>query len=103
MALIHHLVFTNCIPLPRIAEWIGSLTNYLLVEFIPISDPMVQKLLKNRGDEHLPYSLEVFKKSFSKIFDFIDQVSFNNQRTLFLCKRKTINITEKSTCCDRFV
>jgi ribosomal protein L11 methylase PrmA len=88
LALIHHLVFTHCIPLPRIAEWIGSLTKYCLVEFCPMADPMVQKLLQNRGDEHHPYNLEVFKESFGKIFDFIDQASLTNQRTLFLCKRK---------------
>ena len=88
LALLHHLVFTNCVPLPMIAEWFGGFARHLLVEFIPISDTMVQKLLRNRGDEHHSYDLEVFMTSFSKFFEFIDQVSLNNKRTLFLCKRK---------------
>ncbi|MBE9570564.1 MAG: hypothetical protein IMF11_08050, partial [Proteobacteria bacterium] len=60
LALIHHLVFSCCVPLSLIAEWFASLADHVLVEFVPPADPMVQKLLRNRGDEHLPYNLEVF-------------------------------------------
>lgn len=88
LALIHHLVFSCCVPLSFIAEWFGNLANHLLVEFIPITDPMVQKLLRNRGDEHLPYNLEEFQSKFGMIFDFVDQVVLDNGRTLFLCKRR---------------
>ena len=88
LALIHHLVFSCCVPLSLIAEWFASVTNHLLVEFVPPTDPMVQKLLRNRGDEHLPYNLEVFQSSFGKFFDFVDQTMLNNGRTLFLCRPK---------------
>jgi len=88
LALIHHLVFSSCVPLPLIAEWFGSLANYLLVEFVPPTDPMVQKLLRNRGDEHLPYNLEVFQLSFGKIFDLVDHTILENGRTLFLYIRR---------------
>ena len=88
LALIHHLVFSCCVPMLRIAEWFANLTNHVLVEFVPLSDPMVQKLLRNRGDEHLPYNLEEFQSSFGKFFDFVDRVTLQNGRTLFLCKRK---------------
>ncbi len=87
LALIHHLVLSCCVPLSLIAEWFGSLADHLLVEFVPPSDPMVQKLLRNRGEEHLPYNLEVFKSSFGKFFDFVDQTTLQNGRTLFLCKK----------------
>lgn len=88
LALIHHLVFSSCVPLPLIAEWFGSLANHLLVEYVPPTDPMVQKLLMNRGDEHLPYNLEVFNSSFGKFFDLLDQTILENGRTLFLYKRR---------------
>jgi hypothetical protein len=88
LALIHHFVFSSCVPLPLIAEWFGSLTNHLLVEFVPPTDPMVQKLLRNRGDEHLPYNLEVFNSSFGKFFDLLDQTILENGRTLFLYKHR---------------
>lgn len=88
LALIHHLVFSCCIPLPLIAEWSGSLGDHLLVEFVPPSDPMVKKHLANRGEEHLPYNLDIFLSSFKKIFDLVDQVSLQNGRMLFLYTRK---------------
>jgi hypothetical protein len=88
LALIHHLVLSSCVPLSLIAEWFESLANHLLVEFVPPSDPMFQKLLENRGDQHLPYNLEVFQSSFGKHFNFVDQATLHNGRTLFLCKHK---------------
>jgi len=88
LALIHHLVFSCCVPLPKIAEWFASLSRYLLVEFVSLADPMVKKLLLNRGDEHLPYSFEVFQTSFGRFFNFEDHVTLQNGRVLYLCKRK---------------
>ena len=88
LALIHHLVFSSCVPLSMIAKWFGNFAKHLLVEFVPPADPMVQKLLRNRGDEHLPYNLEVFRSSFGEFFDFIDQTLLPNDRILFLCKRR---------------
>lgn len=88
LAVIHHLVLSSCIPLSLIAEWFGSLSKHLLVELIPPTDPMVQKLLENRGDEHLPYNFDVFQSSFGEVFDFLDQTTLSNGRTLFLCERK---------------
>ena len=88
LALIHHLVFSSCVPLPLIAEWFGSLTNHLLVEFVPPTDPMVQKLLRNRSDEHLPYNLEVFNSSFGKFFSILEQTKLENGRTLYLYKHR---------------
>jgi len=88
LALIHHLVFSCCVPLSLIAEWFASLADHVLVEFIPPTDPMVQKLLRNRGDEHLPYNLKMFNLNFEKSFEFIDKTLLPNGRTLFLCKRR---------------
>ena len=88
LALIHHLVFSCCIPLPLIAEWFGRLGKHLLVEFVPTSDPMVKKLLLNRGEDHLPYGMKIFRSSFESIFDFLDQTDLQNGRSLFLCRRR---------------
>jgi len=88
LALVHHLVFSCCVPLSLIAEWFGSLGNHLLVEFVPPSDPMVKKLLANRDEEHLPYDLDVFRSGFQRIFDFVDQTDLQNGRSLFLCRRR---------------
>ena len=87
LALIHHLVFSSCVPLGLTAQWLSSLGKNLLVEFVPPGDPMVRKLLQNRGEEHLAYNLDVFETSFGKHFDFEDKTELQNGRILFLCKR----------------
>jgi hypothetical protein len=89
LALLHHLVFSCCIPIPMVAQWFSEMTNYALVEFVPPTDPMVKKLLANRNDGHHPYSLDVFTSSFEKFFDFSDSRPLKNRRTLYLVKRKT--------------
>jgi len=88
LALTHHLVLTSCVPLALVASWLASLGEHVLVEFIPPTDPMVQKMLQNRSDGHLPYSHEVFNSSFSVHFDFLDHLALHNGRTLYLCKRR---------------
>jgi len=87
LALIHHLVLSACVPLELIAQWLSGFGKNLLVEFIPPQDPMVKKLLRNRGEEHLPYTLELFERSFGLFFDFEDKSTLQNGRILFLCKR----------------
>lgn len=88
LALIHHLVLSSYVPLPKIAEWFASLTDSLLVEFIPPNDPMVKKLLKNRPEEALPYDFQAFQSAFGMYFEFMDQKKLTNGRTLFFCKRQ---------------
>jgi hypothetical protein len=88
LALIHHLVFSCCIPVSLIAKWLSSLTCHLIIEFIPPADPMVKKLLVNRGDDYLPYSYEEFKASFETFFVIEDQMTLQNGRMLFLYNLK---------------
>jgi len=91
LALIHHLVLSSCVPLGLTAQWLSNLGKNLLVEFVPPEDPMVKKLLQNRGEEHLVYNLDVFERSFGKFFDFEDKTELENGRILFLCKRTRKN------------
>ena len=87
LALIHHLVLSSGVPLEMVARWFSGLAEHVLVEFVPPGDPMVQKLLRNRVDEHLPYDMAAFRSSFEQVFRFIDSAILENGRTLFLCRR----------------
>ncbi len=87
LALIHHLVLSSSIPMGMVAEWFSSIAKHVLVEYVPIDDPMV-KLTENRLEEHLPYSFDEFKSSFGQYFNFSEQKQLANGRTLFLCERR---------------
>ena len=50
LALMHHLRITNNVPLENIARFFAKICRSLLIEYVPKSDPMVQKLLENPED-----------------------------------------------------
>jgi len=48
LALIHHLVITKGIPLPRIVSWLASLNAAVVLEYVDRDDPLVLRLAHNR-------------------------------------------------------
>jgi hypothetical protein len=49
LALVHHLLVTARIPLEEIREMCRRLTKrWVIIEFVPVEDPMFQKLLELR-------------------------------------------------------
>ncbi|OPY79183.1 MAG: hypothetical protein A4E65_01968 [Syntrophorhabdus sp. PtaU1.Bin153] len=90
LALVHHLVFSHNIPLPSIAEWLSSIGNHVVIEYISKNDPMVSLLLKARGNEHLPYSQDLFESSFAHHFSLLEKMELNSSRSLYLYAKKQI-------------
>jgi ribosomal protein L11 methylase PrmA len=60
LAVIHHMAISNNIPLARAVRWLVSLAPHGVIEFVPKSDPMVQKLLALREDIFADYSEQTF-------------------------------------------
>lgn len=89
LALIHHLAIGNNVPLSSLSEFFSSLSQWLIVEFIPKEDSQVQKLLRARQDIFPEYTLEVFERAFSHDFEIIDrQLVTDSLRTLFLLRNR---------------
>ena len=91
LAVIHHLLITDRIPMEEIADLAASLTtSYLIIEFIEQKDQMFSILTRGRDNLYSHITLEFFKKVFSKSFDFIDETtdSYHQTRKLFLLKKK---------------
>ena len=89
LALIHHLVLSASIPLENVALWFSRITRRLLIEFVPETDPMVKKLLVNRGDDHLPYSIDAFKQGFYRYFSVEQEQQLQNGRSLFVLRNNS--------------
>ncbi len=49
LALIHHLVITANLPVTEVLDWLAELGGNLVLELVTESDPMVQRLLRNKG------------------------------------------------------
>ena len=68
LALVHHLAFSNNLPLHKIASFFKRICNSLIIEFIPKHDSQVQRLLANREDIFSYYTQQSFEYEFSKHF-----------------------------------
>lgn len=65
-AIVHHLAIGRNIPLPMLVNWLLDLAPQGLVEFVPKTDPMVQKMLARRSDIFSEYTLENFLQCFAQ-------------------------------------
>ena len=73
LALIHHLAIANNVPLGDVAKFMGDLGRHLIIEFVPKSDPQVQRLLRSREDIFDHYTQHDFEAAFQRYFAIEDQ------------------------------
>lgn len=90
LAVIHHLLVTERIPLEEILNLIAETTNDLLVlEFVPPDDPMFKQIA--RGRDHLfEYLTEsVFEEACKQHFEVVrsEKLADSNRRLYLLKKR----------------
>ncbi len=89
LALIHHLAIGNNVPLVEIARFMGRLAPALIIEFVPKSDPQVQRLLATREDIFPDYNEEGFTEVFSSVFEVQQRQPVGDMgRTLYLMARR---------------
>lgn len=89
LALIHHLAIGNNVPLPQVAEFFASLSQWAIVEFVPKSDSQVQRLLATRKDIYDDYDQAGFESAFSTPFDIVRKSPIGgSERSLYLLRRK---------------
>lgn len=60
LAVVHHLAIARNVPLEMVVEWLIGLAPTGIIEFVPKSDPMVQRLLALREDVFPDYTTEAF-------------------------------------------
>ncbi len=89
LALIHHLVIGNNIPLRDVSHTLASLGNDLIIEFVPKEDSQVKKLLASREDIFYEYTVEGFIQAFTQDFNLQKQIPVTGTfRTIYLFSRK---------------
>lgn len=75
LALIHHVVLSENIPLQEFLDWLAWLGTDLVIEFVAKNDPMVVGLLKNKADQYPDYSKENFEALLGKRFRIVSRES----------------------------
>jgi hypothetical protein len=82
------LILREQLPLMLIAELCASLTNrWLLLEWVPPSDPMFQEWLRGRDDLYGHLTEDDLKQAFAPFFRVVDCTELKNRRMLLLFER----------------
>ena len=68
LAVVHHLAIGNNVPLTAVADYFSRIGRRAIVEFVPKSDPMVQRMMASRADVFESYTAEEFERAFSARF-----------------------------------
>ena len=88
LAVIHHLILREQLPLAHIGDLCASLTRrWLVLEWVPSSDPMYQEWLRGRDDLYGNLSEDDLRQSFAPSFRVVDRMVLGNQRVLLLLER----------------
>jgi SAM-dependent methyltransferase len=88
LAVVHHLILRHQLPLDRIAGLCAALTQrWLLLEWVPPSDPMFQEWLRGRDDLYGHLTEDDLTRAFAPHFAVADRVQLGNGRVLFLFDR----------------
>jgi SAM-dependent methyltransferase len=92
LAVIHHLILREQLPLGHIAELCASLTTrWLVLEWVSPSDPMYQEWLRGRDDLYGHLSESDLQHAFSPFFSLGDRSQLANGRVLFLLEKVSGN------------
>lgn len=89
LALIHHLRITHNVPLVFLAEFFLKYAPALILEFVPKTDPMAQRLLANRDDVFHDYREPEFEAVFGQAYTILEKSRIpQTQRTLYRLRRR---------------
>ncbi len=88
LAVIHHLLLLEQIPLRAILELCGRLTRrFVVVEWVPATDPMFVSLMRGRDELYGSLSERDFIAACDGLFRVESQMALSNGRVLFLLEK----------------
>jgi SAM-dependent methyltransferase len=88
LAVIHHLVLMEQIPLPAILELCHRLTHsHLVIEWVPVEDPMYQSLMRGRDALYGSLGEDDLMAACTGRFHVHDRHPLENGRILFLFEK----------------
>jgi SAM-dependent methyltransferase len=89
LAVLHHLLLRNQIPMDRIAALCSSLTTrHLILEWVPPADPKFRELLRGRDTIYAHITESAFRDAFAEHFTTIDELTLTNGRTMLHLQKK---------------
>ena len=89
LAVLHHLMLRNQIPMERIAALCSDLTTrWLILEWVPPTDPKFQELLRGREEIYTHITEVAFRDAFAEYFTTIDELTLANGRIMLRLQKR---------------
>ncbi len=89
LAVLHHLLLHDAVPLPEVAELCASLTTAtLILEWVPPTDLMFRELVRGRDAIFAGVTENTFRDAFAPLFHFTAEQRLGNGRVLFHLERR---------------
>ena len=92
LAVLHHLLVSERIPLPEVMRLASELTTDLLViEFVAPADPMFRRIVRGRDHLHESLTREYFEEVSRRYFEIARAERLDDtHRTIYMMRRKPI-------------
>jgi 2-polyprenyl-3-methyl-5-hydroxy-6-metoxy-1,4-benzoquinol methylase len=88
LAVLHHLLVSEQIPLPAILELAAELTSeFLIVEFVAPADPMFHSLVRGREELYRELTKEAFERLANELFTVVRSERLNDTRWIYLLRK----------------
>jgi SAM-dependent methyltransferase len=90
LAVLHHLLVTERVPLPEILRLAAQLTNeYVVLEYVSKDDPMFRKLTRGRDGLHASFTKEYFESTCLESFTIVRKQKLKGDlRWLYLLRKR---------------
>lgn len=90
LAVLHHILVTEQIPLPAVLELAAELTShFLIVEFVAPEDPMFRTLVRGREELFRRLTKESFEATAQHWFDLVRVHRLHETRWLYLLTKRS--------------
>jgi SAM-dependent methyltransferase len=91
LALAHHLLVTERIPLARILDLAAKLTRELLIiEYVDPQDTQFKKIARGRDDLHRDFNRESFERQAGVNFQILGSDEVTSTRCIYLLRKKEV-------------
>ena len=88
LAVLHHLLVSEQIPLPAILELAAELTSeHLIIEFVAPADVMFHSLMRGREELHSEVTKESFERFANKLFTIARSQRLTDTRWIYLLRK----------------
>jgi SAM-dependent methyltransferase len=89
LALAHHLVIANNVPVASLLDWLAGLGGHLVIEFVSKQDAMVKRLLLDKIDNYDDWEQPAFERELEARFEVRERLALaSGTRFLYFARSR---------------